>query len=96
MDVTKWNCKFRGFGVAGQWVIAGDLRDLSREISKWLQRPQVVAREARDSPRSASARGSQKDVPEDKLGICNQAARVLDLRFGSIQNPMFYVSFCRL
>ena len=47
VDVTKWNRKFRGIGVAGQWVIAGDLRDLSRKISKWLQRP--VLREACDS-----------------------------------------------
>lgn len=47
MDATKWSCKSRGIGVAGQWVTAGDLRDLAQNTSKWLQTPML--REAHDS-----------------------------------------------
>lgn len=47
MDATKWSCKFRGIGVAGPWVTAGDLRDLAQNTSKWLRTPML--REACDS-----------------------------------------------
>lgn len=33
MDVTKENCEFRVIGVARQWVIVGDLRDLPQKKS---------------------------------------------------------------
>lgn len=35
-------------------------------------------------------RKSQKDILEDKLGICNQVAR---FAIGSIQDPMSYLNF---
>lgn len=40
-----------------------------------------------------SARKSEKDILEDKLGISNQVVWAPGLQWGSIQDPMFYISF---
>lgn len=76
--------------MARQWVTAGDLRDLSRKISKWLQTPML--RGACDSEVWPQEK-ARRNILEDKLGISHQVVRVPGLQCESGQYLISYLTF---